>query len=256
MASFTSFDGTKIAFRAWGSELGGVPVVLHHGFAAESYLNWVTPGVVDRITAEGRWVIAIDARGHGDSDKPHDAAKYDAGQMVTDVSCLIDHVGAKHVDFVGYAMGSRVGLQVAMREPRLRSLVVAGLGGDVLQAQPVDVSPIAAALRAPRASDVPEATARAIRRLAKSTGGDLEALAAIASVFVVSVAGVETIAIPTLVLAGRDNPRTAGAERIAAAIFGARLVVVPGDHLSSVALPPFAQAIVEFLRQQRRGSER
>ena len=38
------------------------PVVLHHGFAANSFLNWVAPGVVDALTSSGRRVVAIDAR--------------------------------------------------------------------------------------------------------------------------------------------------------------------------------------------------
>src|SRR4051812_28540339 len=103
--SFRSFDGTTISYREWGSEYSGVPVILHHGFAADSLTNWVTPGVADRIVAEGRHVVALDARGHGRSDKPHDVGAYDGGQMGTDVSRLIDHLQFDRVDLVGYSMG-------------------------------------------------------------------------------------------------------------------------------------------------------
>ncbi|MEO5902297.1 MAG: alpha/beta fold hydrolase [Ilumatobacteraceae bacterium] len=248
MESFKSFDGTTIAFREWGSAYGGVPVLLHHGFAADSISNWVTPGVADRIVADGRHVVAIDARGHGKSDKPHDVAAYSDGQMATDVSRLIDHLEFDRVDLVGYSMGGHVAMDVATRETRLHSVVLAGIGGASLEPKPIDRSGIVDALRAPRAEDVQDRMSRWFRRFADSTGADLEALAAVASSGGHRVEGVERISVPTLVLVGADDPLAAGAEKIAAAILGARYVVVPGDHLSGVGVPEFADAIVSFVQ--------
>src|SRR4051794_8073720 len=153
--TFRSFDGTTIAFREWGSEYGTVPVVLHHGFAADSLTNWVTPGVADRIVATGRRVVALDARGHGKSDRPHDVSAYDAGQMAVDVSGLIDHLRLDRIDLVGYSMGGRVALDVACSEPRLRSVVIGGIGGAVLDAAPIDRSAMLDAVDAPEVDDVP-----------------------------------------------------------------------------------------------------
>ncbi len=76
MDYFTSFDGLKIAYMVWGAPGALPPVFLHHGFIANGTLNWVRPGIVASLTDAGRQVIAIDARGHGDSDKPHDSAFY------------------------------------------------------------------------------------------------------------------------------------------------------------------------------------
>src|SRR6478735_11235044 len=146
--TFTSFDGTTIAFREWGSEYGTVPVVLHHGFAADSLTNWVTPGVADRIVATGRRVVALDARGHGKSGKPRDVAAYRDGQMVTDVSRLIDHLRLDRIDLVGYSMGGRVALDVATVERRLRSVIIAGIGGAALEPRSIDRSDIIDALDA------------------------------------------------------------------------------------------------------------
>ncbi|MCU1502219.1 MAG: alpha/beta hydrolase [Ilumatobacteraceae bacterium] len=254
LETFTSFDGTTIAYRQWGTEYGEVPVVLHHGFAADSLTNWVTPGVADRIVADGRWVVALDARGHGRSDKPHTVDAYGDDQMATDVSWLIDHLEVQRVDLVGYSMGGHVALDVATRERRLRSVVIGGIGGSALLPGTIDRSGIAAALRAPRAEDVEDRMSRWFRRFAESTGADLEALAAVASAGGHRAEGVELITIPVLVLAGADDPLAVGADQIAAAIPGAQYVVVPGDHLSAVGVPQFADAIVSFLQaQQRRG---
>ena len=59
----------------------------------------------------------------------------------------------------------------------------------------------------------------------------------------------DQIDVPALVLVGADDPLTAGADRLAAAIPGARLQVVPGDHLGAVGRPEFAEAIVAFLTE-------
>jgi pimeloyl-ACP methyl ester carboxylesterase len=245
--TFTSFDGTAIAFREWGAEYGTVPVVLHHGFAADSLTNWVAPGVADRIVATGRRVVAIDARGHGKSGKPHDVEHYSAGQMARDVSCLIDHLELERVDLVGYSMGGHVALDVATTETRLRSVVIGGIGGAALAPESIDRSAMVRALQAPSIDDVADGAGRALRRLAERSGADLEALAAIASDNGHRAEGLERITVPALVLVGADDPMARGAERLAATIPGARHQVVPGDHLTCVAEPAFAEAIRAFL---------
>ncbi|MFT3851883.1 MAG: alpha/beta fold hydrolase [Ilumatobacteraceae bacterium] len=249
METFTSFDGTAIAFREWGAEYGTVPVVLHHGFAADSLTNWVTPGVADRICALGRRVVAIDARGHGKSDKPHDVAAYRDGQMVRDVSCLIDHLEVERIDFVGYSMGGHVALDVATTETRLRSVVVAGIGGYALAPESIDRSAMVRALRAESIDDVSDGAGRALRRLAERSGADLEALAAVATNNGHRAEHLERITVPALVLVGADDPLARGSERLAATIPGARHQVVPGDHLGAVAEPAFAEAISNFLTE-------
>jgi len=71
MERFTSFDGTGIAYITAGPS-DGPDVLLLHGFAADHRLNWAAPGVVDALVDAGHHVIALDARGHGQSDKPRD----------------------------------------------------------------------------------------------------------------------------------------------------------------------------------------
>ena len=65
-------DGVKIHYQVWGK---GDPIVLVHGFTASIDANWVQPGIVDKLDDDFK-VIALDLRGHGKSDKPHDPAAY------------------------------------------------------------------------------------------------------------------------------------------------------------------------------------
>ena len=126
MDRFASFDGAGIAYLTAGE---GPDVLLLHGFAADHRVNWVAPGVVDALVAAGRRVIALDARGHGESDKPHDPDAYEDDAMARDARALLDHLGVDRVDVVGYSMGSLVSTRLVPDEARVRSCVLGGIGG-------------------------------------------------------------------------------------------------------------------------------
>src|SRR5262249_23003452 len=66
-------NGIEIAFLDEGE---GAPIVLVHGFASNTQVNWVYPGWVTTLTRAGRRVIALDNRGHGESSKLYDPAAY------------------------------------------------------------------------------------------------------------------------------------------------------------------------------------
>ncbi len=65
----TAEDGVRIAYEVVGE---GEPVVLVHGFASGRVQNWRAPGWYQTLNGAGYRVIAMDCRGHGESDKPHD----------------------------------------------------------------------------------------------------------------------------------------------------------------------------------------
>ncbi len=62
---------------AYLDEGEGDPIVLVHGFASSKNVNWVYPTWVSELKKDGRRVIALDNRGHGDSGKLYDAAQYE-----------------------------------------------------------------------------------------------------------------------------------------------------------------------------------
>ena len=65
MQTFVS-DGIRLAFIDEGA---GEPVLLIHGFASSVKDNWVDPGWVGFLAQNGFRVVAIDNRGHGESEK-------------------------------------------------------------------------------------------------------------------------------------------------------------------------------------------
>lgn len=249
-AAFSSFDGTEIVYDDWNHDATGVPIVLHHGFAASVATNWVDPGVVDRLLTLDRRIVALDARGHGRSGKPHDPAAYGDNAMVRDVQALLDHLAIEQVDLVGYSMGAHVALGTAVVEPRLRSVVLGGIGGATVTNRAFDRSASADALVTDQPELVTDERAKGFRAFAEATGADRHALAAVMRADGVRPTGLDRIAIPCMVLVGAKDDLADHAEVLAAAIPGATLVTVPGNHLSAVAKPEFANALLEFLSRQ------
>lgn len=266
MERFRSADGVEIVYDVWpaggptpgastpsGSTAGGLPpVVLHHGFIANAHLNWVAPGVVDALAGAGRSVVALDARGHGRSGKPHDPGAYGEDVMARDLSALLDELGAPEVDLVGYSMGAVVALIAASREPRIRRLAVGGVGAGIVELGGVDTrilrpEALAAALLADDPATVTDPQAREFRTFADALGADRRALAAQAASVHAAPIALASITAPTLVLAGDADPLAARPEVLAAAIPGAELRLVPGDHLTAVDDPAFAAHLIAFL---------
>ena len=124
MPTFES-NGVNINYIDEGA---GPPVVLVHGFAANLELNWRAPGVVGALLEAGRRVVALDCRGHGESDKPTDANAYGIN-MVEDVVRLMDHLKISQARVAGYSMGGAIALKLAANHPkRLNRLVICGMG--------------------------------------------------------------------------------------------------------------------------------
>jgi len=65
-------NGIRIHYQVEGE---GPPLVLQHGFTS-SMRRWYLHGYVDAMKSAYQLVL-VDARGHGQSDKPHDPAAYD-----------------------------------------------------------------------------------------------------------------------------------------------------------------------------------
>jgi len=174
MQTFDS-DGVSIAYYEEGA---GDPILLIHGFASNAHVNWVYTGWVKALTAAGHRVIMIDNRGHGASEKLYDAEAYGAPEMAEDARRLLDHLGIRHADVMGYSMGARISAFLAINHPtRVRKVIFGGLGLGMVTGVGAP-EPIVAALEAPSLADVVHATGRSFRQFAEQTGGDLKALAA------------------------------------------------------------------------------
>jgi pimeloyl-ACP methyl ester carboxylesterase len=100
---FFTARGVKIRYVDVGR---GEPVVLVHGFSSSLEANWGNQGIIEKLSKDFR-VIALDCRGHGKSDKPHDAASYGLN-MIEDVTRLLDHLAVRRAHIVGYSMGGAI----------------------------------------------------------------------------------------------------------------------------------------------------
>ncbi|MBX7258309.1 MAG: alpha/beta hydrolase [Candidatus Hydrogenedentes bacterium] len=116
-------NGVRIYYIEEGK---GEPVILVHGFAANADLNWRMPKIIEDLSKDYR-VIALDNRGHGLSDKPHEAGKYGL-EMVEDVVRLMDHLKIEKAHVVGYSMGAFITLKLITMHPE-RLLSAAPCGG-------------------------------------------------------------------------------------------------------------------------------
>ncbi|MGA8724573.1 MAG: alpha/beta hydrolase [Acidimicrobiales bacterium] len=245
MDRFTSFDGVELAYQVTGE---GPPVVLLHGFAADSERNWVRPGVAGAIESANRQTVLLDARGHGRSEKPHEPAAYAGGAMARDVVCLLEHLGLENVDVCGYSMGARTAMTLAANGDRVRTAVFGGVGRRLGSRAMAERAPtIGEGLLAADAGAIDDPVARAFREFAESTDADLAALSAFQRSGAFPRTDLSTIELPTLVIAGADDRLAGSPHELAERIPGAEVTVVSGDHLSAVFDSAFATAIVDFL---------
>jgi pimeloyl-ACP methyl ester carboxylesterase len=246
MEHLSSFDGTQIAYEVMGEEAGDSAVLLHHGFASTSAINWVRPGLADALVSAGRRVVLVDARGHGESDHPHDPAAYAGNAMARDVSALADHLGLATIDMAGYSMGAFVTIHVAGTERRLRSIFLGGIGtGQVRTNRGETVRAIIEAFETDEPSTIENVSAKAFRNFADATGQDRLALAAIQRASSgLDPDTVSRITLPTVVVNGDRDTLIGDPGSVAALISHAKSVVVPGDHISAVVKPEFRQSLV------------
>ncbi|MEX1079000.1 MAG: alpha/beta hydrolase [Homoserinimonas sp.] len=134
-----SVDGVTITTYEFGDP-DARPVLLVHGFASSGLLNWRSSGWVRDLLRADHRIIAIDQRGHGESDKPHSPDAYTIDLLVADVERVLDTFMVDEVDYVGYSLGARVGWRAAVSAPgRIRRLVLGGIpDGDPLTHFQVD----------------------------------------------------------------------------------------------------------------------
>jgi pimeloyl-ACP methyl ester carboxylesterase len=246
MHKFNS-DGVQIAYQTAGE---GPPILLIHGFASNSRVNWVDTGWVKTLVSAGRQVITIDNRGHGESQKLYDSSLYPATEMAEDARRLLDHLGIPQADVMGYSMGARVAAFLTIRHPsRMRRAVFAGLASRMITGVGGGEE-IAKGLEEKNREDVRDPDARAFRIFAEQTRSDLAALAACirSSREKISAEELATISVPVLVVAGEKDDVAGDVETLVSAIPGAKGVSLPGrNHMNAVGDRGFKDAVLHFL---------
>lgn len=91
----------------------GQPLVLLHGFSGDAS-TW--RAVTERL-ADSCQCFAIDLLGHGLSDAPADAARYRMDSVAADIVDLLDELALTKPSLLGYSMGGRLALYLALQFP-------------------------------------------------------------------------------------------------------------------------------------------
>lgn len=99
----------------------GPPLLLLHGFTGSTE-TWAP---FFPVWGKRSTLVAVDLLGHGASDCPPDPARYRVERCVADLIALVDQLGLGRVDLLGYSLGGRVALHLAVAAPeRLGALVL------------------------------------------------------------------------------------------------------------------------------------
>lgn len=119
---FFQSNGVRIRYLVAGH---GEPVILVHGWSASAEM-W--PELMNDLSKD-HFVVAMDCRGHGKSDKPHDSSQY-GSEMSNDVVRLMEHLELQKAHVVGYSMGGGIVMKLLVDHPdRLLSVVSGGSAG-------------------------------------------------------------------------------------------------------------------------------
>ena len=264
-------NGVKIRYVTEGS---GEPVILIHGWMADSTM-WGRDAAgntkLNTKNADGFQLIALDCRGHGKSDKPHDPDKYGA-EMAADVVRLLDHLKLEKAHLIGYSMGAFIAGKVAATHPeRVLSVVYGGqapLVGEVNAsdfsecdtfAKAVEDDDLGAYIIAVTPASRKKPTAAQAKASAKFMygGKDVQAFAAAGRSLKdleVAEADLKKCEAPVLFIHGdKDSDHVKNKVAAARELLGRGEVKVieGGDHMTTLAKPGFGSALIEFLRSAR-----
>ena len=211
------------------------PVVLLHGFATSTERTWREPGWFDLLKDARRRTFGIDLLGHGEADKPTDPAAYD--DLMTPV---LEQFPESSADVIGYSLGARTALQIAITHPgRINRLVLGGVGRNVV------ADPAAEAADGEMAGHV----ASRFESLIATPGNDAEALRACISAPRPPFTAEElaTVTIPCLIVIG-DEDFAGPPDPLADALPDATVKLLRGvDHFGLPKQFGFIDAALEFI---------
>lgn len=249
MAQFDS-GGVPLAYDDIGPKDRGLPLILLHGFTSNRNENWRRVGWYGALERRRTRFVAFDARGHGESGKPHDPAAYAGSQMVDDLFALMDHLEIPRADVMGYSMGARLALAAAIACPeRIRDLVIGGVGGKFFDPPPPG-HPMADAMAAETPGQIGDPLLRSFRQFADDQGEDRLALSACARALksTLSPSHLAGLKSHTLVIAGARDELAGDPQELAAQMPDARAVTLPGcDHFSAIPHALFKATVFDFM---------
>ena len=238
------------------------PVVLLHGFASSSELNWERSGWIRSLVEAGRKVLAVDLPGHGISAAPEDLDAYTPSRIRADLLQLLMDNGAtalsadephSGIDLVGYSLGARLAWEFGGTQPQLVKHLV--LGG------PASIDPLAAfdlnaaqQFLADGTSIADESTAELLRMARTVESNDMFSLMSMIQAIKTEPYAPEQMVptMPTLLVAGDGDSLATTMPRLTE-LLGTRgteksvLWLSGRDHANAVTSREFRNAAVAFI---------
>jgi pimeloyl-ACP methyl ester carboxylesterase len=252
----TAADGIDIAYDVLEAKPGAnaslaPPVVLIHGFGASRVITWRNTNWFQTLSRAGHRVVAIDCRGHGESQKPHRPEDYEEGRMAADIVAVLVELGIGSADLVGYSMGAQLAVRLTNDAPgRIRRVVLGGLGANFFRFTEESTERIAEALLARDVDKITDPVAREFRTFCERAGDDLVAMAACIRRprHVFSPDELREITQSVLVVCGGDDTWAGSPAPLAQAFPNGKALVIPHrNHHSTVGDKAFKEAVLEFL---------
>ena len=226
----TAPDGVKIHYLTMGQ---GQPVLLIHGYFANAYLNWFQNGIAQEL-AKTNLVIALDARGHGESDKPYEASAY-GEHMWKDALLVLDDLKIKKAHMHGYSMGGSILTQILFHSPQ--RVLTATYGGSGVPEKETD-RPIFKDPKTPESIEKEEDLAQ--EKVKNAFAHDFIAMALVAknapwSGPEAQKIDLTQIKIPVLAIVGEFDSPQKRIQRMKRELPNFKAVVLPGKaHLTSI----------------------
>lgn len=106
-----SFDGTKIAYRAFGK--GNPPIVCCNGLGVSTFF-WIYLEKAFRISHQ---IVTWDYRGHGKSELKNNPKNHSLLSIIKDCKSVLDDLGIKKAIFVGHSLGVQAILELYRHYP-------------------------------------------------------------------------------------------------------------------------------------------
>lgn len=227
-------------------------VLLLHGFASNRNEGWKRTGWYSALERRGIRAIALDQRGHGESQKFHDPADYGRQKMAADAAALLDHLGVGRCDVFGYSMGTRTAMQLALDAPdRVTNLMLGGIGGKLFDPRPAgSQEAMAQAMGADDPATIQDEMLKSFRQFADEQGEDRKALAAVSASDSAQLEPAElmTLTMPVLVVAGQRDDLAGDPEALARVFPRGKAVTLPGcDHFSAIPHALLKATVFDFL---------
>jgi pimeloyl-ACP methyl ester carboxylesterase len=245
---FANNNGVKIHYEVDGQ---GPPLVVQHGLTS-SLERWRMAGRLAPLLATVCRTIMVDARGHGESDKPHDSTSYQPWNFASDILAVLNTIGIQKSGYYGYSMGGAIGFHgiVQYAPDRFDYLILGGMSPYSTEVERREWQIYVGWAQ----MMVDNGTEAWVSFMEKSTGmaypPSFRTLMLKNDPFALLAAGnsiidwpsaenlLPKIKVPCLVFAGEADGFCIGAKKAAAAISNARFISFPGLNHVQVNLHP------------------